>query len=141
MAEPITYHRAPAFVEVYAAALGRLRRSSRPDNQVLSFASSGTGAMESAVANLVAPGDPVAVASAGKFGERWVELCRAYGAEMRAPGRRVGRGDRPGPARGETVAAMPEPPKAVFVDAVGDLDRGRARRSRRSPRSPTTTAQ
>ena len=68
MAEPITYHRAPAFVEIYAAALGSLQEVFQTRNQVLSFASSGTGAMESAVANLVAPGDSVAVASAGKFG-------------------------------------------------------------------------
>jgi aspartate aminotransferase-like enzyme len=45
------------------------------------FASSGTGAMESAVANLVAPGDAALVASCGKFGQRWAELCDAYGAE------------------------------------------------------------
>ncbi len=114
MAEPVTYHRAPAFVEVYAAALDRLRRVFQTDNQVLSFASSGTGAMESAVANLVAPGDPVAVASAGKFGERWVELCRAYGGEVAHLD--VEWGEAIAPERlAETVAAMPEPPKAVFV--------------------------
>ena len=78
MAEPITYHRAPAFVEVYAQALERLRQVFQTSNHVLSFAASGTGAMESAVANLVAPGYPVAVASAGKFGERWLELCRQH---------------------------------------------------------------
>ena len=114
MAEPVTYHRAPAFVEVYAAALDRLRRVFQTDNQVLSFASSGTGAMESAVANLVAPGDPVAVASAGKFGERWVELCRAYGGEVAHLD--VEWGEAIAPERlAETAAAMPKPPKAVFV--------------------------
>ena len=50
-------------------------------NDVLVFASSGTGAMESAVANLVRPGEPALVASCGKFGERWAELCDAYGAD------------------------------------------------------------
>jgi aspartate aminotransferase-like enzyme len=45
------------------------------------FTSSGTGALESAVANLVRPGEPALVASCGKFGERWLELCDAYGAE------------------------------------------------------------
>jgi serine---pyruvate transaminase len=48
---------------------------------VLSFAASGSGAMESAVANLVVPGEPAVVASAGKFGQRWAEMCEAYGAE------------------------------------------------------------
>ena len=48
---------------------------------MLVFAASGTGALESAVANLIAPGDVAVVASCGKFGQRWAELCDAYGAE------------------------------------------------------------
>jgi len=82
MAEPILYHRAPAFVEVFSQALERLRTVFQTQNEVLCFAASGTGAMESAVANLVRPGERVVVASAGKFGERWGELCDAYGAEL-----------------------------------------------------------
>ena len=82
MAEPILYHRAPAFIDVYARCLERLRRVFQTDNDVLCFASSGSGAMESAVANLVRPGRPAAVASCGKFGERWAELCEAFGAEV-----------------------------------------------------------
>jgi aspartate aminotransferase-like enzyme len=81
MAEPILYHRAPAFVEVYARVLERLKGVFQTDNEVLMFASSGSGAMESAVANLVAPGDVAVVASCGKFGQRWAELCDAYGAK------------------------------------------------------------
>src|SRR5207248_5753241 len=46
------------------------------------FAASGSGAMESAVANLVAPGDPVLACAAGKFGERWIELGEAHGADV-----------------------------------------------------------
>jgi aspartate aminotransferase-like enzyme len=83
MAEPILYHRAPAFIEVYARVLERLERVFQTENEVLTFAASGTGAMESAVANLVAPGDAVLVASCGKFGQRWAELCDAYGADTR----------------------------------------------------------
>ncbi len=81
MAEPIVYHRAPAFVETYARVLERLRLVFQTRNDVLCFAASGTGAMESAVANLIGPGDPAVVASCGKFGQRWAELCEAYGAE------------------------------------------------------------
>jgi serine---pyruvate transaminase len=81
MAEPILYHRAPAFIEIYAGVLERLKRVYQTENEVLTFAASGTGAMESAVANLIAPGDVAVVASCGKFGERWAELCDAYGAE------------------------------------------------------------
>ena len=80
MAEPMLYHRAPAFVEVYERVLGRLREVFGTAGEVLVFASSGTGAMESAVANLVRSGEPALVASCGKFGARWVELCDAYGA-------------------------------------------------------------
>ena len=81
MAAPILYHRAPAFVEVYARCLEKLRTVFQTENDVLTFAASGSGAMESAVANLVRPGEPALVASAGKFGERWAELCDDFGAE------------------------------------------------------------
>src|ERR671916_531243 len=81
MAEPMLYHRAPAFIEVYARVLERLKLVFQTENDVLVFAASGSGAMESAVANLVRPGEPAVVASCGKFGERWAELCDAYGAE------------------------------------------------------------
>ena len=57
MAEPILYHRAPAFIEVYERALTRLKRVFQTENDVLTFASSGSGAMESAVANLTLPGE------------------------------------------------------------------------------------
>jgi aspartate aminotransferase-like enzyme len=80
MAHPMLYHRAPAFVEVYARALERLKSVFQTSNEVLVFAASGTGALESAVANLARPDEPVLVASCGKFGERWAELCDAYGA-------------------------------------------------------------
>jgi serine---pyruvate transaminase len=81
MAEPMVYHRAPAFIEVYARVLSRLKDVFQTANEVQVFTSSGTGALESAVANLVRPGEPALVASCGKFGERWFELCEAYGAE------------------------------------------------------------
>ena len=66
---------------VYARVLERLQLVFQTANPVLLFASSGSGAMESAVANLVRPGEPALVASCGKFGERWAELCDAYGAQ------------------------------------------------------------
>jgi aspartate aminotransferase-like enzyme len=81
MAQPMLYHRAPAFVPVYARALARLKLVFQTSNDVLLFASSGSGALESAVANLVRAGEPALVASCGKFGERWADLCDAYGAD------------------------------------------------------------
>jgi serine---pyruvate transaminase len=81
MAQPILYHRAPAFIDVYARCLDGLKAVFETKNEVLCFAASGSGAMESAVANLVHRGEPALVASCGKFGERFKELCDAFGAD------------------------------------------------------------
>jgi len=82
MAAPMLYHRAPAFDELYERVLGRLPGVFRTANPVLAFAASGSGAMESAVANLVRPGTKALALAAGKFGERWIQLCEAYGADL-----------------------------------------------------------
>ena len=82
MAEPVLYHRAPAGVALYASVLERLPQIFRTSNDVLTFAASGSGAMDSAVANLVRPGTKALACAAGKFGERWIELCEAYGADL-----------------------------------------------------------
>src|SRR5215203_6194670 len=81
MAAPMLYHRAPAFVEIYERVLGKLPGVFQTSNDVLCFSASGSGAMDSAAANLVRPGKPVLACAAGKFGERWIELCDAYGGE------------------------------------------------------------
>jgi serine---pyruvate transaminase len=114
MAEPIRYHRAPAFVEVYARVLERLPQVFQTQNQVLCFAASGTGAMESAVSNLLAPGDPAVVASCGKFGQRWAQLCDAYGAETGHLEVEWGRRVEP-EELDEFIAARDRAPKAVYV--------------------------
>ncbi|MGH2906123.1 MAG: pyridoxal-phosphate-dependent aminotransferase family protein [Solirubrobacterales bacterium] len=82
MAYPVVYHRAPAFVPIYEKALKSLQTIFDTQNQVLCFAASGTGGMDSAFANLVRPGDKVLVTSAGKFGERWRDLAEAYQADF-----------------------------------------------------------
>ena len=114
MAQPIPYHRAPAFIEVYARALERLPKVFGTENQVLGFAASGTGGMESAVANLVGPGEPVAVASSGKFGERWAELCEAYGGDLTHLEVEWGEAISPEELH-RTLDEMKRPPHAVFV--------------------------
>jgi len=114
MAEPILYHRAPAFVEIYARVLKRLPLIFQTRNPVLCFTATGTGAMESAVANLVVPGEPAVVASCGKFGQRWAELCDAYGAETLHL--EFEWGTRVEPAElDETLAGLARPPRAVFT--------------------------
>ncbi len=82
MAAPMLYHRAPAFVEIYERVLGKLPGVFQTENDVLTFAASGSGAMESAAANLVRPNRPVLACAAGKFGERWIQLVEAYGGEL-----------------------------------------------------------
>jgi aspartate aminotransferase-like enzyme len=83
-AEPIVHHRGPDFREIYASALERLKDVFRTSSDVLLFTASGTGAMESAVANLCAPGERVAVVSHGSFGERWIAICEQYGLDVQA---------------------------------------------------------
>jgi aspartate aminotransferase-like enzyme len=82
MGEPVVHHRSPDFRPVYERCLARLREVCRTEQEVLLFAASGTGAFESAVANLVSPGDPHLVVSAGNFGERWATMTAGYGAEV-----------------------------------------------------------
>jgi aspartate aminotransferase-like enzyme len=85
-AEPIVHHRGPDFRLVYERALSRLQEVFRTRSQVLLFAASGTGAMDSAVSNLTVPGQRVAVVTAGSFGERWVAICEQYGLEVQRIG-------------------------------------------------------
>ena len=79
---PVVHHRSPDFLPVYERVLARLREVCRTDNDVLLFGASGTGAFESAVANLVSPGEPHLVVSAGSFGDRWVAMTTAFGADV-----------------------------------------------------------
>jgi serine---pyruvate transaminase len=114
MAEPVLYHRSPAFIEIYARVLERLRTVFQTSNEVLCFAASGTGAMESAVANLVVPGEPAVVCAAGKFGERWSELCDAYGAAT--VNVEAEWGEKVDPARlHEALSGLERPARVVFA--------------------------
>ena len=82
IAQPVVHHRGPDFKQLYAECLERLRQVFRTESEVLLFGGSGTGTMESAVANLCSPGDRVLVVSAGYFGERWASIADAYGADV-----------------------------------------------------------
>ncbi len=95
MAAPLPHHRTPEFKDVYARVLDGLKQVFRTDDPVLLMTASGTGAFESAYANLLSPGDRVLVATAGNFGDRWVAMAEAYGAEVEAL--RFAWGERPDP--------------------------------------------
>jgi aspartate aminotransferase-like enzyme len=79
MAGTLLHHRSPDFIPVMDEARKSLRKVFQTEHEVLILATSGTGAMEAAVANLTSPGDTAIVVRGGKFGERWAELCEAYG--------------------------------------------------------------
>lgn len=82
MSQPIVHHRGPDYMRVLARLLQRLREVVRTESDLLLFTSSGSGAMESAVANVCSPGDRVLVVSAGYFGERWAQIAGRYGTEV-----------------------------------------------------------
>jgi aspartate aminotransferase-like enzyme len=82
LAKPVIHHRERDFREIYERCLARLQEVYRTKNDVLMFTTSGTGAFESAVANLTSAGDRQLVLSAGNFGERWAGMVRAFGADL-----------------------------------------------------------
>ncbi len=84
MAAPILHHRTPEFSTVFRRVADRACKLFGTEQPVLLLASTGTGAMEAAVTNTLSRGDRVLVVEAGKFGERWGEICRNYGLEVTA---------------------------------------------------------
>lgn len=81
MAAADMHHRTPEFRALFQKVLAQLKVFVGTKNDVLLLASSGTGAMEASVSNLTSPGDRVLVLTAGKFGERWTGLTKAFGCE------------------------------------------------------------
>jgi aspartate aminotransferase-like enzyme len=75
------HHRTEDFRRIYKSMLADLKEVYGTANDVLCFAASGTGAMDASVSNLFSRGDKVVVCSAGKFGERWIEIAKAYGLD------------------------------------------------------------
>jgi aspartate aminotransferase-like enzyme len=76
------HHRTQDFRNIFLAVLADLKLVMGTANDVLVLVASGTGAMEASVTNCFSAGDRVIVCTAGKFGERWVEMMRAYGLEV-----------------------------------------------------------
>ena len=82
MAAFTAHHRTADFKALFTRVLTDMKDFIGTANDVLVIASSGTGAMEGSVSNLTSPGDRVLVLSAGKFGERWRDLAKAYGCQV-----------------------------------------------------------
>jgi aspartate aminotransferase-like enzyme len=81
---PMLYHRGPAFSELLGEVADGVRMLLKTKAPIVIHTSSGTGGMESAVANAFSRGDRVLVVSIGNFGERFIKICRAYGLEVEA---------------------------------------------------------
>jgi aspartate aminotransferase-like enzyme len=82
MAAADIHHRTPEFRALYTRVLAQMKEFVGTKNDVILLSSSGTGAMEASVSNLTSPGDRVLVLSAGKFGERWSALAKAFGCQV-----------------------------------------------------------
>jgi len=115
MARPLIHHRTPEFSAVLDSARERLKPLFGTRQEVILLASSGTGAMEAAVTNLIEPGDHAIFVNGGKFGERWGKLIAAHGAtphEIKVEWGRAVRGEQVA----EALKAHPEA-RALFVQA------------------------
>ncbi len=113
LARPIIHHRTAHYRAIFKRTLQGMQTVMQTAQPVCCLTSSGTGAMEAAVVNLLAPGDEAIVVLGGKFGERWQELCQAYA--IRAVTVPVTYGDAADPAQvGAALKAHPSA-KAVFA--------------------------
>jgi aspartate aminotransferase-like enzyme len=79
LSRPIIHHRTPQFQAILKEAHEGLKYVFQTSNEVFILASSGTGGLEAAMINFLSPGDTVVTVDAGKFGERWAEIGKAYG--------------------------------------------------------------
>jgi aspartate aminotransferase-like enzyme len=114
MAAADMHHRTAEFRALYQRVLAQLKTFVGTKNDVLLLASSGTGAMEAAVSNLTSPGDRVLVLSAGKFGERWVALAKAFGCAVDVMSAPYGQTFSPDEVR----KALKIETRAVFMQAT-----------------------
>jgi len=109
------HHRTEDFRKAYRSCLADLKEVMGTSNDILMFCASGTGAMDATVSNLFSRGDKVIVCVAGKFGERWAEIAKAYGLDANVITVPYGQAVQPEQVRA-ALAAEPAT-KAVFLQA------------------------
>jgi len=109
------HHRTEDFRKAYRSCLADLKEVMGTANDILMFCASGTGAMDATVSNLFSRGDKVIVCVAGKFGERWAEIAKAYGLDANVITVPYGQAVQPEQVRA-ALAAEPAT-KAVFLQA------------------------
>src|SRR5262245_54815273 len=81
LARPVTFHRTPEFRQVLSEVLADLQHVFRTRHPIVPLTSSGTGGLEAAVVNCLPRGSKAICLIAGRFGERWRNLCKAFGVE------------------------------------------------------------
>ncbi len=113
MAQPMIHHRHPEFIEIFDRVNENLKYLFQTQQMVYTLTSSGTGAMEAAVCNLLSPNDVALFVNAGKFGERWGEICNAFGVQTEEIKIEYGKAVNPD----EVVKRLQERPeiKVVFL--------------------------
>lgn len=79
---PIVHHRSPDFNPIFEECRRRLQYVFRTEHDVVTFTSSGTGAMEAAVTGILSPGDTMIHVEGGKFGQRWGQIGKAFGVNV-----------------------------------------------------------
>ncbi len=131
------HHRTEDFRNVYKSALADLKEVLGTSHDVLIFAASGTGALDGSVSNFFSRGDKAIVCSAGKFGERWVEIAKAYGLD--ATVLQAEYGDTVSPERLEAALKATPDVKGVFVQA-SETSTGAAHDVRRMAEAVRKTA-
>jgi aspartate aminotransferase-like enzyme len=109
------HHRTEDFRKLYKQVLADLKEVLKTSNDVLVLVSSGSGGLEAATQNFFSPGDEVLVCSAGKFGERWVEIMRAWG--MKATVLSAPYGEAVQPEAVKNALAQNKKIKGVFAQA------------------------
>ncbi|MEK7824951.1 MAG: alanine--glyoxylate aminotransferase family protein [Nitrospirota bacterium] len=115
MALPILHHRAPEFAKLFGSVREELKWLFQTKNDVLVLVSTGTGAMEASVTNILSPGDKALVVNGGKFGERWMKICQAYGVKVEEV--KVEWGFAVDPTRIEAALKNDPSIKAVYIQA------------------------
>ncbi len=78
----IIHHRTAEYRAIFKRVISGMQQVMRTSQSVVALTSSGTGAMEAAVVNLLSPGDKAIVLLGGKFAERWQKLCQVYGMKV-----------------------------------------------------------
>lgn len=82
MAKPMIHHRTKEYQAIFKDATEGLKKIFKTSNDIYTFTSSGTGAMEASIVNVLSPGDKIIVVRGGKFGERFGDIAKAYGIEV-----------------------------------------------------------